>query len=255
MESLFSYIPGNTIFHRMNPLTKLFAAFFICIISAISLSSPFIVALIVLMLAIARPIGGFSHCVKLMLAVGSVALIALLFQILCVRTGTVYWEYGWLKVTEDGVTSGVLVVLKVLCMLLPLTLMFMSTPINDLTNALVARCHLPYKYAFTITTAIRFIPVFSEEMKSIMEAQRSRGVEFDTGSIVKKIGLMIPLCVPLLVSSVKRVDAIAISAEIRGFNLRTRTSGWKQYPFKPVDAIALVGCLVLLAAMIAVSLV
>lgn len=60
------------------------------------------------------------------------------------------------------------------------------------------------------------------DMKGIMEAQTARGVEFDAGGIVRKVRLMVPLCVPLLVSSVRKTNSAAIAAEVRGFNLRTR---------------------------------
>ena len=78
----------------------------------------------------------------------------LVLQVLFVNTGDVYVQYGWFSITSDGLYSGVLVVLKVACMVLPLSLAFMVQPINEVTNELVSKCHLPYKYAFTITTAI-----------------------------------------------------------------------------------------------------
>ncbi len=254
MNSLFSYIPGDTFVHHLNPITKLFAAFFICIVAAITVNHIFELVLILLLLVLAQVVGGLRRCLRVITALGALACIAWILQILFVRTGTIWFEFGILRITQDGFMSGLLVVEKVVCMVLPLTLAFMATPINDLTNALVLRCHLPYKYAFTITTTIRFIPIFSEEMNEIMEAQRSRGVEFDTRNVFKRLRLMVPLCVPLLVTSVKRTDDIAIAAEIRGFDLRTRTSGWKKYPFHANDLVAFLLCLLLLAAMIVVGI-
>ena len=67
--------------------------------------------------------------------------------------------------------------------------------------------------------------MFMNDMKGIMEAQTARGVEFDAGGIVRKVRLMVPLCVPLLVSSVRKTNSAAIAAEVRGFNLRTAASG------------------------------
>ena len=58
------------------------------------------------------------------------------------------------------------------------------------------KLHIPYRYAFTFSTALRFVPVFSQEMNAIMEAQTARGVEYDTRNPFKKLKLMLPLCVP-----------------------------------------------------------
>ena len=113
---------------------------------------------------------------------------------------------------------------------------------------MVSKLKIPYKYAFAIITVIRFIPVFASEMTGIMEAQTARGVEFDTKNIFKKIGLIIPLCVPLLISSVKRVDSSAMAAELRGFNRRTAKSGYKKYPFTKYDSFALLICAVVIVS-------
>ena len=112
--------------------------------------------------------------------------------------------------------------------------------------------HVPYRYAFTFTTALRFVPVFGQEMNAIMEAQTARGVEFD-GGVLKKVRLMMPLCVPLLVSSVRKTNSAAIAAEVRGFDLRTRESGFKEYPFAGIDFAALAVAVAIAAAAIALG--
>ena len=137
---------------------------------------------------------------------------------------------------------------------IPLFLVFYVTKMNDLTNAAVKQLHVPYKYAFTFTSTVHFIPVFMNDMAGIMEAQTARGVEFD-GSFAKKVRLMIPLCVPLLVSSVRKTNSAAIAAEVRGFNLRTRTSGYKDYPLHAEDFVALAVCVAVLAAAIVLAVV
>ena len=253
MDTVFSYVPGDSPLHKLNPLATFLCAFIVCIAVAVSGSIPFVAALVVLQLALAASAGVFGKCAKLVLGLGSLALIALVLQVVFVRTGTVYLEAGPLMVTSDGLTSGVLVVLKVVCMVLPLTLAFMTTPLTALTNDLVSKCRLPYKYAFAFTTAIRFIPLFAEEMSGIMEAQKARGVQFDTKNIFKKVSLMVPLTVPLLVSSVKKTDAIAIGAELRGFSLRTRQSAYRKHPFRALDPVAVAACVGVFALAIAVN--
>ena len=88
-------------------------------------------------------------------------------------------------------------------------------------------------------------------MNAIMEAQTARGVEYDTKNPFKKMQLMLPLCVPLLVSSVGKTDATALAAEERGFYLRTRESSFKRYPFAGTDYVVLVLCVALIAVGVA----
>ena len=107
------------------------------------------------------------------------------------------------------------------------------TQLADLANTFCKVLHVPYKYAFTFTSAVRFIPVFMNDMAGIMEAQTARGVEFDVG-LARKLRLMVSLCVPLLVSSVRKTGSAAIAAQV----LRTPASGFKEYPFSALDGVA-----------------
>ena len=83
-------------------------------------------------------------------------------------------------------------------------------------------------------------------MSGIMEAQTARGVAFDQARGLKKFSMILPLCAPLLISSVRRTDQTAVAAEVRGFRLRTRESGYKQYPFTGADFAVIGGCVLLL---------
>ena len=253
MDTVFSYVPGTSMLHRMNPVFTFLCALLVCIAAAVSTNHLFVLALIVVQLLLSSTAGVFKKSMKLVLGLGSLALIVLVLQVVFVRAGTVFATFGPLMITSDGLLSGVLVVLKVVCMVLPLSLAFMVTPMNDLTNELVSKCHLPYKYAFAFTTAVRFIPLFMEEMSGIMEAQKARGVQFDTRNIARKFALMVPLTVPLLVSSVKKTDTIAIGAELRGFSLRGATSAYRQHGVSARDIVAVVVCVAVFAAAIALN--
>ena len=99
-----------------------------------------------------------------------------------------------------------------------------------------------------MTTAFRFVPLFTAEFHDIEDAQKARGVEYD-GGLIKKLKLSVPLFVPLLMSSLKKVDSGAMSAQLRGFNLRTVSSGYREYPFTAAD----IGCILLSVLLIAAA--
>lgn len=174
-------------------------------------------------------------------------------QLFFVRSGDPLLRVGSMTVvTTGGLTSALLLSLRVVAAMLPLMLLFAITEVSDLCGALVKKLHVPYRYAFIVTTAFRFVPLFTSEFHDIEDAQRSRGVEYDTRNIVKKVQLVAPLFVPLLTSSLRKVDAGAVSAEMRGFNLRTYKSGYQQYPFHPADiaAVAVVVGLIVVAVVL-----
>lgn len=87
-----------------------------------------------------------------------------------------------------------------------------------------------------------------DSLSGIMEAQTARGVAFDTKNPFKKLGLILPLCMPLLISSVGRIHDTAAAAEMRGFTLRTRESQSRRYTLKSGDLFAALIAAALVAA-------
>lgn len=246
MRDLFQYTPGDSVIHRLNPLTKILVAVSICVAAFITDSIWYLLFLLVCDMAIGLIAGVFGKALSILKGLVKISVFLFILQILFVRRGTpVFWI-----ITDAGILLAAKVVLRLMVSCIPLALMLAVTQISDLANALVQVLHLPYKYAFTLTTTIRFIPQFMEEMDDIMEAQTARGVEFDTKNGFRKFGMILPLCVPLLLSSVRRTDAAAVAAEARGFELRTVTSGYKKYPFHLRDAAAGLICAALIVGSI-----
>jgi energy-coupling factor transport system permease protein len=232
----------------MNPLTKLALSVVLCAACFVSDNHLYVLGVIAfnLLMGALAGIGHRSVCVlRTLLRLSAVLFVV---QVLFVREGRVLITLPMgLYVTDEGVAFSLLFSLRLMAATMPLTLMLSVTPMSDLANALVGRLGVPYRYTFALTTAIRFIPIFSNEMADIMEAQTARGVEFDTKNFFKKIRLLLPLCVPLLISSVKRIDNGAVAAELRGFNCRGKKSGYKQYRFGALDLAAVLTAAVVFA--------
>ena len=248
--NLLSYVPGNSFLHRLNPVTKLIAAFLYAVAAIMCENVLAEILFIVFMIFISYLAGMGQRAIKLTRNLLILGIMMFVIQLFFVRTGSpVFVLFGLVFFTTGGLKSALLLSLRVIAAMLPLMLLFAITQMNDLCNALVKRLHLPYRYAFIVTTAFRFVPIFATEFHDIQDAQKARGVDFDTKNIIRKLKLIAPLCVPLLVSSLKKVDVSAMSAEMRGFELRGYQSGYKQYPFSLVDLVTvlvLVGMIVLI---------
>lgn len=242
MAGLLDYTAGQTVLHRLNPLTKMVLALGICVSAFMSDNFGFLLALLILDVGIGLVGGIRQKTFKLLGGLLGICVFLFILQVLFIRSGTPVFLFA----TDEGLRTAGLVVLRLMTATMPLALMLALTQMNDLAGALVKRAHLPYKYAFTVTTALKFIPVFTDEMSAIIEAQTARGVEFDTKNPLRKLRLMLPLCAPLLITSVGRTEEAAMAAEVRGFYLRDRSSGVRDYPFHLLDAGALLLVVVLI---------
>ena len=243
MVNVIDYQPGDTLLHRLNPVVKLALAAGIIVATFLATTYPCLIGLLALTLALGAYAGVLDRLLSLLKLLVPLALIMFVLQLAFVRDGRPVFLFA----TDTGLITGSKACLRLLGVALPLILMLTVTKLTDLANACVEILHVPYRYAFTFTTALRFVPVFGQEMNAIMEAQTARGVEYDTKNPVKKLKLMLPLCVPLLISSVGKTDATALAAEQRGFYLRDRSSSYKRYPLVARDVAAIALALALIA--------
>ncbi|MHC1586657.1 MAG: energy-coupling factor transporter transmembrane component T family protein [Candidatus Hecatellaceae archaeon] len=133
------------------------------------------------------------------------------------------------------------------------SLFFLVTSPDEFGLAL-QQSKIPFDIVFALTMAIRFVPVLALEIQSIVDAQRSKGLELDRGNILVRIKRRIPLLVPLIVSSVKRSLEIAEAMEARGYGSgRPRTSLY-QLKFKFEDHMAVAAVIAAIALSIYIRL-
>lgn len=250
MGGFLEYVPGDSFLHKMNPVAKLFCALLVSIACMCSGNIVFLLAVLVLDFVVASSCAMMKQTAGLAKAVFFFSIILAGIQLLTTPSGVVLIELPWGYLGTGSVLAALTTIVRLIAAAIPLFLVLYVTKLTDLSNAVVKVLHVPYRYAFTFTSTIHFIPVFMNDMQGIMEAQTARGVEFDKGGFLNKARLMIPLCVPLLVSSVRKTNSAAIAAEVRGFNLRTAQSGYKNYPFASSDFVALGVCAVLVVVSI-----
>ena len=244
MKGFLDYLPGNSVFHKMHPLSKMFVSLLICA-SAFCSSNFIYLAGIILFNILLGAIGNgkpgcglFSRTMGLVKGLVKMSIFLFILQILAIRTGNIVVPLGKnFGCTDVAIKNGLLLVLRLTGATLPLSILISVTNLNDLSNTMVKNLGVPYKYAFTLTSAIRFIPVFSIEMSNIIDSQKARGIDFEIKNPFKKLSMILPLCFPLLISSVRKIEATATAAELRGFYLRTRQSCSKEYRLQFSDAV------------------
>ena len=257
MKGFLDYLPGNSVLHKMHPLVKILVSVLICAASFCS-SNYFFLAGIILVNILMGAVGNgkeknglLARTFGILKGLVKMSVFLFILQLLVIRKGEPLFMIGNFAITDIAVQKALLLVLRLIGATLPLSILISVTNLSDLSNTLVKYLHIPYKYAFTFTSAIRFIPVFSTEMKGIIESQNARGVDFEVKNPFKKFGMILPLCFPLLISSVRKIESTATAAELRGFYLRTRACCTKIYRVEIRDIVFMfLGAAILAGAII-----
>ncbi|MFD2729270.1 energy-coupling factor transporter transmembrane component T family protein [Enterococcus camelliae] len=219
------YIPGDSFIHKLDPRAKLVGSFYF--IGIIFLANNwqsylFLAAFTLGAIALSNiSLAFFWKGVRplLWLIVFTVAL-----QMFFTSGGTIYWQWGVLRLTEFGVRNGLFIFCRFVLIIFMSTLLTLSTPPLELSDALeyILRPLKVIKFpvheiSLMLSIALRFVPTLMDETEKIMNAQRARGVDFGEGNLIQKMQAIVPLLIPLFVSSFNRAEDLATAMEARGY--------------------------------------
>jgi len=124
---------------------------------------------------------------------------------------------------------------------------FMTTSADDLGLAL-EQIHVPYSISFTFTTAVRLVPTMALDAQTVVDAQRSRGLELDKGNFMKRVRNYIPILIPLIISAIRRSVELAEALESRAFGASEKRTAIVTLKLHFADYVAILATTLGLAA-------
>jgi energy-coupling factor transport system permease protein len=128
--------------------------------------------------------------------------------------------------------------LRFLVLVESFSVFFLTTSPDHLSLAL-EQSHVPYEFTFAFTTAVRFVPVLAEEAQTIMDAQKARGLELESGNFLKRVRNYIPILIPLIVSAIRRSLELAEAMESRAWGANPKRTNLYVLKMKPGDFVLL----------------
>ena len=246
MRTTVQYIPGATFLHRLDPRSKIIFTLLITLLIFIIqdlLVAGAVLLILVLFWAVARlpfsaiaelgkaAIGviGFLFVVQALLYPGETALI----QPIVPRFIPLIGGIG--RVTLEGILFALLLALRLLAMIIVLPLISMTTPIHVFTLGLV-RLGLPYRLAYTMTTALNLIPILQAEANVIVDAQRLRAFQvFEKGRFLDKLKAYPSLVTPLIIGAMRRAQLAAVAMDSRAFGASENRTYIQDIRMRPRD--------------------
>jgi len=242
------HIPGNSIIHKLDPRIKIIIT--IILITALFLVAKFtgfalyLVYIIAIILVSKLPV---KRVLKGLKPIFFLVILTLLLHIFLTKGGTVYWQWRFISIEEEGLMTGLFMVSRILLLIMFTSLLTLTTSPLQLTDGIEYLLHPLKRFgvpagelSMMMTIALRFIPTLLAEADKIMKAQMARGADFESGNIIQKARSLIPLLVPLFISAFRRADELALAMEsrcYRGGEGRTRLHELK---IKKKDIIALI---------------
>ena len=252
------YYPANSFVHKCDPRAKIL--FLIVYIVAIFLGQNFYAlgacAAVFLLVALFSGVP-FRSLLRSVKAILFLLVFMTVLNLFFYQGETVLWEWGIITITKEAVYYTIFLAVRLFLLVLGSTLLTLTTTPVSLADGIESLLsplkilHFPvHELALIMSIALRFIPILTDETSRIMNAQKARGADFETGGLVKRIKAIIPTLIPLLISAFRRADELGDAMDARCYSGSKVRTKYKKLTFSWRDLAALLVAAALLAGVI-----
>ena len=253
--TLGQYFPGDTIIHKLDPRTKLILVivFIVALFLAvdwISYAFMFVVTALCVKVSTIKLKSILKGLKPLIFIIVFTGILNLFYT----QGGTVLFDWWIFTISTAGIKRAFLMIVRTFLLTYTTSPIALTDGLEMLLNPL-KKIKVPvHEMSMIMSMALRFIPTLIEETDKIMSAQKARGADFSTGKITERAKALLPLLVPLFVSSFRRADELAVAMECRcyhGGEGRTRMNALRM---ARRDYLAFLAGAIVLGGMIAMNI-
>lgn len=256
--TLGQYYPIDSCIHRLDPRTKLFGTMmFLLSLFVTSSVWGYALATAALFCCIRLSRVPFSFITRGLKAVVVILLISVSFNIFF-TDGRELVRIGFIRITYEGLKLAGFMALRLIYLVIGSSVMTLTTTPTQLTDGLerglrfLNRFKVPvHDIAMMMSIALRFIPILTDETDKIIRAQKARGADFESGSLIHRAKAMVPILVPLFIAAFRRASDLALAMEARCYHGGAGRTKLKPLCYGKSDRIAYVIIIAYFACMTA----
>ena len=261
--TLGQYFPGNSPIHRMDPRMKLILTILYIVGVFIVANLPGYAIALAFLYIVVRVSGiKFSYLAKGVKPLRFIIIFTFILNLFFVQGETPIFTLGFFTLTKEALNNAIYFALRLIFLVMGTSVLTLTTSPVQLTDGLerimhpLEKIHFPaHELAMMMTIALRFIPTLLEETDKIMTAQKARGASFSEGNLVQRAKALVPILVPLLVSSFHRAEELATAMECRCYRGEAGRTKMRQLHAASRDYIAMTVTVLLFAAAVAVKII
>ena len=224
--TLGQFFPGTSFIHRLDPRTKLIMLI-VYIVSLFTASGciGYAVVFAFLLGCILISKIPFKSLFKGLKPLVFILIFTAVLNLFLTDGDTVWVKFWVFRITKEGTIRAVMMLLRILMLVAGTFLLTYTTSPIALTDGLESllspfkKIRLPVnELSMMMCIALRFIPTLIEETDKIMSAQKARGADFETGNLLQRVKALVPILIPLFISSFRRADELATAMECRCYH-------------------------------------
>ena len=258
--TLGQFVAGDSVIHKLDPRTKIgmmilyiVMTFFVKRIYFMTI--PFIYLVLELLLSRIS----LRYILNSLKPIRFLLIFMFILNLIFTKGEQVWLNLGFWQLTGEAVLQACFLSIRIILLVAGASMLTLTTSPLALTDGIerllspLRILHFPaHELAMMMTIALRFVPTLMDESEKIREAQMSRGADFENGNLFKRVKSMIPILIPLFVSSFRKADELAIAMESRCYHGGDGRTRMHQLRFRLADLFATLITLAFLAVLIVI---
>jgi energy-coupling factor transport system permease protein len=240
------YLDRNTWVHRLDPRTKMFLLIGMFVLAFVFLNPLYLLIVLGIVLLFGYLAKVLVNLKRIWFILVAIAVVSVILWVIFGRGQTPLFLF----VKQESLLYGLGIALRIDITIIA-GMIFLSTTRNEEVAIGLVRLGIPYRFAFAVSTALRLVPTIATTALTISQAQRSRGLDLESGNLIKRVREYVPLLVPVFVSTIRSTNVFSMALESKGFGANPDRTYFLQIALQRRDLLVLVGFVALLAGAIA----
>lgn len=239
----FLYLDRDTFVHRLDPRTKMFllvGTFVLAFLFVNPLYGLVVLGLVVAFGALARSLVNLRRIRFILVMIGLVTVV--MWSVFSQGRTPLFLFVEW-----EALLYGIGVALRIDATIIA-GMIFLSTTRNEEIATGLVKLGISYRFAFAVSTALRLVPTIAATGATISQAQRSRGLDLESGNLIQRVRKNTPLLIPVFVSTIRSTNVFSMALESKGFGASPKRTYFLRLAMDRRDVLVLIVFALLLTA-------
>ena len=250
---VYLYLDKGTFFHRLHPVTKIFSLILLFLTAMLFNHPLYMLAVGIIVIFIGWISRSLSNLKQIRVLLILLFVFCTILWPFFLKGTDLLWQRGRIAIYRESLLYAVAVALRMDIMLICGMIFLSCTRIEEFSAGL-NKLGVPFSMSFALSLAFRLVPTFAATTTTVIQAQKSRGLDLESGWIISRIKKHVPLLIPIFIYAIRNADLLAMALESKSFGLRKKRTYYKTFRIKSGDFIAIASLVILDTACIIMRL-
>ncbi len=241
---IYLYLDKGSIFHRLHPVTKIFSLILLFVMAMIFNHPLYVLAIggfVILICALSRCLSNLKR-IRILLIL--LLVFCTILWPLFLKGSDLLWKLGPVAIYKESLLYAVAMGLRLDIMLICGIIFLSCTRVEEFAAGL-NKLGIPFSMSFALSLAFRLAPTFAATTTTVIQAQKSRGLDLESGGMLTRIRKHVPLLIPIFIYAIRNADMLAMALESKSFGFRKKRTYYQRFGVTPADYVAIVSLVIL----------